>query len=81
MDALWNQVVELYGEYGASRAGLVLIDHGEERCFVIIRVALQALDMVKTALASIVAMDSKPVTVHVLAVSGTIKSLRKKANK
>jgi len=80
MDALWTQVTRLYGEYGASRTGLALIDYDEERRFVIARVALQALDIVRTALAAITTIDGKPAAIHVITVSGTIRSLCKKTN-
>ena len=78
MDALWNCVVRLYGEYGASRTGLSLIDYDVERRFLVVRAAHTAVEMVKTALASITRIGNKPVAVHVLAVSGTIKALYKK---
>jgi RNase P/RNase MRP subunit POP5 len=81
MDALWKQVTKLYGEYGASRTGLVLIDYEEGKRFAIVRVALQTLDVVRTALASITTIDSKPAAILVITASGTIKSLCKKIEK
>jgi len=78
MDAVWNAVMKLYGEYGASRAGLSMIDYDAERRFLVIRTAHTAVEMVRTALASITRIGNKPVAIHVLAVSGTIKALYKK---
>ena len=81
MDSLWKQVTKLYGEYGASRTGLALINYDEEKHLTIVRVALQTLDIIKTALASLTAIDNKPAAIHVITVSGTIKSLCKKIEK
>jgi RNase P/RNase MRP subunit POP5 len=81
MDAVWSAVSKLYGEYGASRAGLTLIDYDVEKRFAVIRTAHTALEMVRTALASITRIGDRPVAIHVLTVSGTIKSLYKKMAK
>lgn len=78
MDAVWNTVLKLYGEYGASRTGLALIDYDVEKKFAIIRVVHTAVDMVRAALASIINIENKPAAVHVLTVSGTIKALCKR---
>ena len=81
LDAIWSAVLKLYGEYGASRAGLALIDYNMEKRFAVIRTVHTAVDMVRTALASMTRIGNKPVAIHVLTVSGTIKSLYKKAVK
>ena len=80
MDAVWSAVLRLYGEYGASRAGLSLIDYDMEKRFAVIRTVHTTVDMVRTALASITRIGSKPVAVHVVRVSGTIRSLYKKVS-
>jgi len=81
LDAVWGAVLRLYGEYGASRVGLSLIDFDVEGRFAVVRVAHTGVGMVRTALASITRVGDKPVAVHVVRVSGTIKSLYKKVNK
>jgi ribonuclease P/MRP protein subunit POP5 len=78
MDAIWNAVSRLFGEYGASKVGLTLIDYDVERRLLVVRAAHNALDMVYAALASITRIQDKPVAVHVLTVSGTIKTLYKR---
>jgi RNase P/RNase MRP subunit POP5 len=80
VDALWGAISRLYGEHGASRVGLVLIDYDMEKRFVVIRTVHTAVDVVRTALASITRIGNKPVAIHVLRVSGTIRSLYKKVN-
>jgi RNase P/RNase MRP subunit POP5 len=81
MDAVWSAVLKLYGEYGASRAGLTLIDYDTEKRFAVIRTVHTAVDMVRTALASMTRIGNKPVAIHILTVSGTIKSLYTKTKK
>jgi len=78
MDAVWSAVSKLYGEYGASRAGLALIDYDMEKRFAVIRTTHTTLEMARTALASITKIGNKPAAIHILTVSGTIKALYKK---
>lgn len=79
MDVIWGAVVKLYGEYGASRTGLALIDYNMEERFAVLRAANAAIDMVRAALASITRIRDRSVAIHVLMVSGTIKALYAKA--
>jgi ribonuclease P/MRP protein subunit POP5 len=78
MGAAWDAILKLYGEYGASRTGLALIDYDAEKKFAILRTAHTAVDKVRAALASITKIGDKPVAIHVLKVSGTIRTLYKK---
>ena len=79
MDAVWASVLKLYGEYGASRTGLSLISFDMEKKFAVVRVAHLGLEMVRAALAAMTRIGDKPVVVHVLRVSGTIKALQQKS--
>ena len=78
MNMVWDVVTKLYGEYGASKTGLTLIDYNGEKQFAIIRCMLAAVDMVRASLALITKAGNKPLALHVTLVSGTIKSLHKK---
>lgn len=80
MDAVWAAVSRLYGECGASRAGLSLISYDAERRLAVVRVAHVAVDMVRAALATITRIGVRAAAVHVLAVSGTIKALHHRIN-
>jgi ribonuclease P/MRP protein subunit POP5 len=77
-NAVWNAVLWLFGEYGASKTSLVLISCDEAKNYAVIRCANTALEMVKASLASIMEINAKPVAIHVLGVSGTLKTLREK---
>ena len=78
LDAVWAAVMKLYGEVGASQAGLSLIEYDEERKTAVLRVWLAAKQQVRASIAAITRLVGKDAAVHVLAISGTLKSLREK---
>jgi len=79
MDAVWNAVLKLFGEYGASQANLRLMEADPQRNFAVIRCSHTALEMVRASIASITEINGKPTVIHVIEVSGTLRALRKKA--
>lgn len=78
VNAIWNAIYELFGDYGASKTGLATIDYKEEDKLLILRCHHKAVDMVRAAIAFITKIDNKPIAMHVIAVSGTIKALKRK---
>lgn len=78
IDAVWEAVLKLYGEYGASRSSLRLIDYDAERGVAIIQTSHTAVEMVRATLASITKIRNNSAAIHILTISGTIKALRKK---
>lgn len=81
MDLVWGAVLRLFGEVGASVAGLSLVEFDGECGFAVLRVGHTGLEMVRAALASVTHVGDKPLAVHVLRVSGTLKSLREKTGR
>lgn len=79
MNAIWNAVLQLFGEHGASQVALMLIKYTTQKSYIVVRCSHKALEMVKASVASITEIDGKPAAVHILGVSGTLKTLRKKA--
>ena len=79
MDAVWNAVLKLFGEYGASQANLRLMEADPQRNSVVVRCFHVALEMVRASIASITEINGKPAVIHVVGVSGTLRALRKKA--
>lgn len=77
MNALWNAITKLYGEYGASQTGLTLIEYNLDGKLAAIRTNNTALNMMRASIATITKIEEKPVAIHVLTVSGTIKALYK----
>ena len=75
IDAVWATISRLYGEVGASQTSLALISFNSERKTAVIRVSLSTLNMVRASLASITSIIGKECSVHVLAISGTLKAL------
>ena len=78
MNTLWDALIQLFGEYGASQTGLTLIRYNHERDCAIVRCSHKALEMVKASITSITEINGKPAAIHVNRVSGTLKALLKK---
>jgi len=78
VDAVWNAVLQLFGEYGASQTNLTFIEYNSEKSWGIVRCSHRALEMVRASVASVIEINGKPVAIDVLGVSGTLKALRKK---
>jgi ribonuclease P/MRP protein subunit POP5 len=75
IDAVWASVTKLYGEVGASTTGLALIDFDAARKAAVVRTSLASLPMVRAGLAGVTCVGGLEASVHVLAVSGTLKAL------
>lgn len=80
MDAIWNAVLRLFGEYGASQVNLRFIEFDFRKYYVVVRCSHAALEMVRASIASITEIDGKGAVFHVLGVSGTLRSLRRKVS-
>ena len=78
MDAVWNAVLRLFGEYGASQTNLSLMEYNPQRNFAVVRCSHTALERVRASIASITEIGGKPVVIRVMGVSGTLRALRKK---
>jgi ribonuclease P/MRP protein subunit POP5 len=77
-DVVWEAVLKLFGEYGASQASLSLIECDSQKNYAIVRCSHKTLEIVKASIASITEMNGKPAAIHILGVSGTLKALSKK---
>jgi len=75
MDSIWGSITQIYGEYGASQANLVLINYDVESKIAVVRTNLLAVNKLRTSIATITQIGNKPLAIHVMAVSGTIKAL------
>lgn len=78
MDALWGSVVRLYGEVGASLTSMALTRFDASCNVAVVRTSLETMDMVRSSFACITSVAGREASVHVLAVSGTIKALFEK---
>jgi len=78
-DAVWSALIKLFGEYGASRASLFLVQYDGERKEAVLRCSHKALEMVHASIASVTKIGEKPVAMQVLRISGTLRALKKKA--
>ncbi len=80
IDAVWNAVLRLFGEYGASQTNLRFIEFDSRRDYAVLRCSHAALEMVRASIVSITEIDRKRAVFHVLGVSGTLRSLRRKVS-
>ncbi len=79
IDTIWNSLLRIYGEFGASQSGLSLMSYDADSKSAVIRSSLSALSMVRSSIALITSLAGSKGSIHVLAISGTIKSLRQKS--
>ncbi|HID91083.1 TPA: hypothetical protein EYP44_03885 [Candidatus Bathyarchaeota archaeon] len=75
---IFDNLLRIYGEYGASRANLRLLGYGEEERMAIVCCSHDAVHMIRVVAASIDRIANQPVIARVLHVSGTLKSLKRK---
>ena len=77
INAVWDAILRLFGEHGASWVDFALIECDPEGGWAVVRCSHKALEVVRASIASITEINEKPVAIHVTGVSGTLKSLRK----
>ena len=77
-DAVYDSLLRLFGEFGASLAGLALIDYHPETKCAVFKCTHKALDMVKASIIAVKDVDGKNVAIQIVYVSGTLKALRKR---
>jgi len=77
-DAVWTSILKLFGEYGASQTELTLVQYDPQEKVAILRCSHKALDMVKASIAAVREVNREEAALHILFVSGTLRSLRKK---
>ena len=80
LDAVWNSLTKLYGEYGASQVNLNLVRFNVENNTAIIRVNLTSVDMMRAALACLTKIAGKPAAEHTLTATGPPKACQAKSN-
>lgn len=76
--SMFDSLLTLYGEYGASKTELRLLDYDRRKKQALISCLHKAVPTVHSALTSIRDMAGNRAIVRVLRVSGTIKSLKRK---
>lgn len=74
-NAIWQQLSELYGEFGVSRIGFWLIAYHPAERSAIIRCQHDQIRPLRAALATITGIESISLLLHVVGVSGTIRKV------
>ncbi|MCW4049676.1 MAG: Rpp14/Pop5 family protein [Candidatus Bathyarchaeota archaeon] len=78
LDAINQKIHYLYGVKGASEINLKMIEYSPEEKHGILRCSHNRLTEMRAALAHITSINNIESSIHVIRVSGTIKTLRKK---
>ena len=78
MKAVWNAILRLFGEYGASKTSLQIIEYFPQKKLAIVKCSHKTLEIVKASVASMTEIRGKLVAVYTLGVSGTLRALRRK---
>ncbi|MGB9134310.1 MAG: Rpp14/Pop5 family protein [Candidatus Bathyarchaeia archaeon] len=81
MNAIWDMVYQLYGEFGASQTALHKVSWDDERKTLTIRCSHKMLEMVRAAVTALTEINEKSAAIRVVAVSGTLKALKKKTQR
>ena len=77
-NAIWSNILRLFGEVGASQTDFTLIDYNQTKSQAILRCSHKALELVKAVIVSVTEIEEELATVHILQISGTLKALRRR---
>ncbi|MBN2336217.1 Rpp14/Pop5 family protein [Candidatus Bathyarchaeota archaeon] len=77
-EAILKEIRFLYGVKGDSEANFRMIEYSPEESHGIIRCSHNRLTEMRAAVAHVTEINGLPASIQVVAVSGTIKSLKKK---
>ncbi|MFX0068983.1 MAG: Rpp14/Pop5 family protein [Promethearchaeota archaeon] len=73
-----NEIMRVHGEYGASKAQFWLSYYEEKSKRGIIQCTHKTVDLIRVPLATMTDIEKTPVLIHVLGISGTIKTAKDK---
>jgi len=79
MDAILDNLLRLFGEYGSSKIDLLLVDYDTAKKQLILRCSRDAVHLLRAAVMSVTRIDGMDmVYLKVISISGTLKALRRK---
>jgi ribonuclease P/MRP protein subunit POP5 len=74
--AIQNAVTSLWGDHGSAKIQMVVV--GGDEGYVIVRCIRGTEDLLEAAIATVTGLDGERVALHPVAVSGTIRALRRR---
>jgi RNase P/RNase MRP subunit POP5 len=77
-EAVWDNILKLFGEYGASQTALLLIAYDSQKNQAILRCSTNALDLVRISLLTLTEIRNEKIIIQISLISGTLKALRNK---
>ncbi len=76
VNAIWDNMLRLYGESGVSETSLWMMDWDEKKSRGIIKVNHKSVGLVRAGLTLVKEVNGKKALLQVLTISGTLKKAR-----
>jgi ribonuclease P/MRP protein subunit POP5 len=76
VDAIWGALLRLFGEFGAAKTSLWVMDWEPQKRRGIVKVNHESVDMLRAAAATVKEIDGKKAIISVTRVSGTLRAAR-----
>lgn len=76
--AVYNSMLQLYGEMGAADAGLIMLDFNASSQRGIVKVSNKCVNSLKASLSLIKNVNAEPATLKSVGISGTLRKARAK---
>ena len=77
-EVVLKAIIGLFGQDGAAKAGVKVVEYDPARGVGIVRCYHEHMGLVRASLASVVEHGGRPLALHVVDVSGTLRALRKR---
>ncbi len=77
VDAIWATLLRLFGEVGAAKTSLWVMDWEKEKMKGIIKVNHRSVDTLRQSMALVKEIEGKKASISTLTTSGTLKGARK----
>ena len=78
VDAVWSSLLRLFGEVGAAKTSLWVMDWEKTKNKGIIKVNHKSLQTMRQSMAQVREIDGKKASINTLTTSGTLKGARER---
>ncbi|MFH1055843.1 MAG: Rpp14/Pop5 family protein [Candidatus Altiarchaeota archaeon] len=76
VDAVWSSLLRLYGEVGAAKTSLWVMDWDAKKKMGILKVNHKSVDTMRSAATMVKEINGKRTSVNILRVTGTLRKAR-----
>ncbi|MFH0862701.1 MAG: Rpp14/Pop5 family protein [Candidatus Altiarchaeota archaeon] len=78
VDAIWSSLLRLFGEVGAAKTSLWVMDWEKAKKKGIIKVNHKSVQTIRQCMAQVREIDGRKASINTLTTSGTLKGARKR---